>query len=356
MLTTFVREDTAVSDVRPGNFGAMAAEAAILAVLAAMAVYYYGARAAIVTAVCVGVCLAADTLCLILRRKHLHIHDLSSVITGLTLAVMLPASVSYKAAAAAGLFAVCIAKHPFGGRGHEIVNCAAAGYIFAELSFPRSVLLYPKPFAELPLGNIVSGGLLPSFTRTAAASGTGNYSDLELLIGNFTGPMGCTCTVLVTVCALVLIQQKAISAGAFLGEMAVVLGASFLKSGAAGLKLTLTGGMLVFAAAFLTADTNIAPQKPWARLFYGILAGLLTAAVSQISALENPAVYACIIAAPLGRSIDGLPMMQQRRQRVKNIFGAANTASTASEAVETVETGEANADTVQGETINGNEQ
>lgn len=329
MLTTFVREDNRISEGRPEDFGAMVGMFTILLVLAAMAVYYYGPRAAAVAAVCVAVCWASDTVCLIMRRKALHLHDLSPIITGLTLAVMMPASVSYKAAAAAAVFAVCIAKHPFGGHGHEIFNCAAAGYIFAELSFPQTMRYYPRPFAELPILEPVTEGLSPSFTRTLLTSGTTAYSDFELLIGNFTGPMGCTCTVLVIVCALVLISRRCVSPAVFFGELGTVLIYGFIRSGAQGIKLSLISGMLVFSTAILTADLSTAPKKTGARLIFGILAGLITVAASRLSALEAPAVYACIIAAPIGKSLDGSDVLHRRhrRKRVKSIFGADNAAA-----------------------------
>ena len=136
MLTTFVREVRGEKSRRPDDFGAMVNMLLVLLVTAAMSVYYYGMRAALLCIICVGVCWGLDVLCLIIQRKSLHIHDVSPIITGLAIALMMPASVPYTIAAAACAFAICIAKHPFGGHGKEIVNCAAAAYIFAKLCFP----------------------------------------------------------------------------------------------------------------------------------------------------------------------------------------------------------------------------
>ena len=88
MLTTFVRNDGAALDGRPADFGAMAYMLTVLIVLNLMAVYYYGVRALLVALTAVGTCLAADIVCLIFRRKPLHIHDISAAITGLTLSAM----------------------------------------------------------------------------------------------------------------------------------------------------------------------------------------------------------------------------------------------------------------------------
>ncbi len=323
MLTTFLREELPSKDVRTEDFQGMLMIAAVLAVFAMMSVYYYGMRALAVTAVCVLTSWALDVLCLIIRGKSLHIHDISPIMTGLMIAVMLPATVPYTVAAAACAFAVCIAKHPFGGHKYEIVSSAAAGYIFAELSFPQAVLLYPKPFAELPLSNIVNIPLYSSFSKSAMVATSTNYSDFELLIGNFTGPMGCTFTVLTAVCAAVLISRKSISAAVIIGELCTVILWSGLTGGADEIKTVLAGGMLVFTAAFISADYRFAPKNTAARIFFGVLTGIMIIAVSEISALENPAVYACIIMAPFSRLMDNFGRARSRKKRVRNIFGAS---------------------------------
>lgn len=326
MLTTFVRGEGIFEDYLPrsgipDDFQNMAVMMAVLAVLTGMSVYSYGIRALILAAVCLLTCWAVDSVCLILRRRSLHIHDLSPMITGLTIAVMMPASVPYHIAVAACVFAICIAKHPLGCHGSEIINCAAAGYIFAELSFPQWVLMYPKPFADLPADNIPTVTLYKSLSSTALTSGLQNYSGIELLIGNFTGPMGCTFTVLTAVCALFLMSRRAISAPAFFGEIGAAAAGSLLLGGMSSMRMVLVGGMTLFAA-ILTSDRAFVPKKITAQLLYGLFAGILLLAVMRISALENPAVYVCVIAAPFGRVMDSLTLKGSRRKRVKRIFGS----------------------------------
>lgn len=320
MLTTFVRNEGASLDGRPGDFGAMVHMLGVLLVLDLMSVYYYGSRAALVTLTAVGTCWAADILCLILRRKPLHIHDISAVITGLAIAAMLPASVPYTVAAAASLFAVCIAKHPFGGHGCEIFSCAAAGYIFAELSFPSAVLSYPKPFASLSTENIVSETLTGSFTGASMNASSVSYSGLELLIGKFPGPMGCTFTVLTVVCAAVLMGRKAISSAVFLTELFTVLLWSFVTDGVFGLNAAAVGGMLIFGIMTLSCDYSMVPGSTGERIFFGFVSAVIIIIISEISTVENPVVYASVIAAPFARLAGRQGGLAQRRKRLKNIF------------------------------------
>lgn len=321
MLTTFVREDREGKSDRPEDFGAMVNMLLVLSVTAAVSVYYYGMRAALLCGLCVGVCWGLDVLCLILRRKSLHIHDVSPIITGLTIALMLPASVPYTIAAAACAFAICIAKHPLGGHGREIFNCAAAGYIFAELCFPQAVLSFPKPMTDLPLANIITEGLYPSFTSAAMHSTSASYTDIELLIGNFTGPMGCTFTVLTAVCALYLISRKAISGTVFFTELALVLGWSFAAGGVFRVKTALVGGMLLFGLSVLSCDKGIVPKTLPEKILFGVVSAVVLIAADEISKLENPVVYAAVLSAPFGRLTGKFGELARRRQRAKKIFG-----------------------------------
>ncbi len=321
MLTTFVRNDSAVID-RPDDFGAMLKMLGVLAVLDMMAVYYYGKRALLVAITAAAVCWAADIFCLVLRRKPLHLHDISAVVTGLAIAAMLPASVPYTVAAAASVFAICIAKHPFGGHGCEIFNCAAAGYIFAELCFPQAVLSYPRPFAPLSAANIVEESLTGSFTSAAMNSSSASYSELELLIGKFPGPMGCTFTVLVIVCAAVLMCSKAISPSVFLTELSAVLLWSFLTDGAFGVITALSGGMLVFGIMFLSCGGTV-PKAMGQRIIFGLASAATIIVISEISNLENPVVYASVIAAPLAHISKRNSGIIQRRKRLRRIFRSA---------------------------------
>ncbi|MGN1090123.1 MAG: RnfABCDGE type electron transport complex subunit D [Huintestinicola sp.] len=324
MLTTFVRtpfygDDK--EDKAPDDFHIMASMLLVLAVFDGMAVYCYGQRALAVILVCVLVCWGTDALCLIMRRKSLHIHDLSPIITGLALAAMLPASMPFTAAAAASVFAIAIAKHPLGGHGYEIFSPAAAGYIFAELSFPQHVLAYPKPFEKLPMDNVIWTGLSKSFSAGAGVSGNQGYSDFELLIGSFAGPMGCTFTVLTIVCIFVLFFRKAVSPAVFFGEVGVFLAWNIAFGTEQSIRTAIFGGMTLFAAAMFTAHGNHIPKGIASRIFFGLFAGLLMIAVSAMSALENPAVYVSIIAAPCGRLFDRIKLRSIRRRRARKIFG-----------------------------------
>ncbi len=84
----------------------------VIALLPALAagVLFQGLRAGLVAAVCVLSALAGEWLLRLALRRHSTLPDGSALVTGLLLALTLPASVPYYAAAIGGLFAVVVVK------------------------------------------------------------------------------------------------------------------------------------------------------------------------------------------------------------------------------------------------------
>ncbi|MGN0665933.1 MAG: RnfABCDGE type electron transport complex subunit D [Huintestinicola sp.] len=312
---------------RPDDFSAMATQLIALIVLLLIAVYYYGARAAVVAGVTVGTALVLDAVCIVIRGKKLHIHDISAVITGLTLALMMPASVPYTVAAAAAAFSICIAKHPFGGHGNELFSCSAAGYIFAVLSFPTQMLSYPKPFTYVGLENTVTEPLFSSFSKSMTFATNTNTGDFELLIGRFIGPMGATAIILLIVCALVLMFRRAISSLVFIYELGTIMVYKLASGGFEGAKLSLAGGMLIFGIMFLTCDISVTPRSNGSCILFGVICGLMVIFFEMISTVENPVVYAAVICAPIARLLDRADLSERRdtrsrRKRSRDIMAA----------------------------------
>ena len=58
--------------------------------LLVMACYYYGFRALMVSLLSVATCVLAEWVCVKLRQKKVNVRDLSSVVTGLMLALLMP--------------------------------------------------------------------------------------------------------------------------------------------------------------------------------------------------------------------------------------------------------------------------
>lgn len=299
-----------------------------LGTLSLAAVYYYGARAAFVLIITALTCCVTDIICIKLRKKEHIKGDLSAVVTGLTLGLMMSASVTYYAAVISAVFAVAVAKHAFGGQGSEIFNPAAAGFIFASICFPDSMLTYPKAFAEIPMSSLVPENLLEqSFTKTFIMTESSPVAALDLIVGKFYSPMGAGFVTVLVVAALFLIFRRSISGIRFFTQAAVlgIIAFVYYEYSPSSLLYFFSSGMLLFSMIFLSLEYASIPKTKSSRLIYGAVWGLITALFHFTAHTENAAVYAAILSAPIGielnrRSVSFAEMIKNR----KGIFRKTN--------------------------------
>ncbi|MBQ5319483.1 MAG: RnfABCDGE type electron transport complex subunit D [Oscillospiraceae bacterium] len=288
------------------DFSIMTDMLIVLIVIASMSVYYYGMRAAVVFAITISVSVATDFLCCKLRKADMG-KDLSALITGITLGLMMSASVPYYAAVIAAVFSIVIAKHAFGGHGCEIFNAAATGFLFASLSFTQNMLTYPKPFSEIPMTSVVSPDVLSSsFTSAFLLTESAELSLIDVLIGKFNGPMGTGFVLLMLVAVVFLIFRRSVSAITFFTE-AVILGIyAFVRydNDIMSVIYFFASGMLLFGMIFLSCDYSIIPKTKSSRFIYGVVFSICVIIFHSYSATENAAIYAVIISSPIGIELD----------------------------------------------------
>ncbi len=278
----------------------------VLIVLSAMSMYYYGKRGIAVIAVTTLTCVVTDFICCRLRKMEYE-KDISALITGITLSMMLSASVPYYAAIIASVFAIVVAKHAFGGHGCEIFNAAAVGFLFTSLCFPQNMLTYPKAFADIPLDANVSQGLLsPSFTSSFLVTKSADLSLIDTLIGKFSGPMGTGFVLLMCVAVVFLMLRRSVSAITFFTELAILGVYAFFRYDKDPMCVLyfFSSGMLLFGMIFLSCDYSIIPKTRSSRLIYGIVFALCVIFFYDYSTTENAAIYAVILASPIGIELD----------------------------------------------------
>ena len=92
-----------------------------------MAVFFFGLRALALTAVSVGSCVLFEVLYRLLTRQRQSVGDLSACVTGLLLALSLPASTPYWVPVMGAAFGIIVVKQFYGGLGRNFMNPALAG-------------------------------------------------------------------------------------------------------------------------------------------------------------------------------------------------------------------------------------
>ena len=269
--------------------------------LYAMATYYYGMRALALGLFSVMVTTVFDLLCVIVRRSVPNIRDLSPTVTGMLIPLLMPASVRFEVVAVAALFGIAVAKHPFGGVGENIFNPAVAGTAFAVVCWPRSMFLYPVPFDRLPvMVDSTAQKLINSPAYTLSLGGAPNTDPLDMLMGNFAGPMGATNILVLCTCFLFLAVKKTVSVwktGAFLAGAALVAAAvpRAMLTPFYSVGYELMTGLTLIGAIFLINDPVTSPKRKLPKIAYGFLAGVISMTFRHLGEYEDSLLFAILV-------------------------------------------------------------
>ena len=123
----------------------------ILALVPAIAahVWYFGPGIIVQIIMAAGFALGFEAAMLAVRRKpvRLFLGDYSAILTAILFALCLPPLAPWWIALIGMFFAIVIAKHLFGGLGHNLFNPAMVGYVAVLISFPRAMTAWLEPAA-----------------------------------------------------------------------------------------------------------------------------------------------------------------------------------------------------------------
>lgn len=265
-----------------------------------MATYFYGPRCLVLALISAATCLVADYICSIMMGKGIAIRDISPIVTGLIIPLLLPASAGYHVMIVAGLFAVLVVKQPFGGLGQNIFNPAAGGAAFVTLCWPTAMFSYPRPFVTLPLTPTVDIALERSTTYSLSLGGLPAVDYLDMALGNVPGPMGTVHILVLLACMFYLFVRRAVKLNMTGGFMlgAAVFALLFPRGALTpfqSVAYELMSGSLLFAAIFLLSDPVTSPKRPIARTLYGVAGGVLCMFFRYIGRLEESVLFGILI-------------------------------------------------------------
>lgn len=255
--------------------------AAVLPLLV-MAVYLYGVRPLLLCAAALLTAVLCDGFAALLRRRPLDANDPSSLLFAVLLVCLMPASVSYVIVVLSTAVAILVGKHLFGGFGSYPFHPTALGYVAAVVSWPTQMLTFPAPFSALGLENTLTVVPAEAPAATLKLAGLPNVSFVNILLGNFAGPLGVTASLVVAACGLMLLAVRRFDLSmplSFFAVCALVVWLVPRVPGAARtevLRMELLGCGLAFGAVFLLPDEITAPRGLLARILYGALVGLIT--------------------------------------------------------------------------------
>ena len=258
-----------------------------------------GLRALAVTLVTMVACLAGEALMQCSLKRSFTLFDGSAAVTGLLLAMTLPASVPYWVAAVGGLFAVAVAKALCGGLGQNVFNPALAARALLMLVFPVYLIRFPavgQPAPLLGAADVVTAATplhamqMPVLPQTTL---------VDLLIGRSGGTIGEVSALALMLGGVYLLARKVISLripAAYLGTVAL-LTLVFHKTDAPLLWMlySLVSGGLLLGAIFMATDYATSPVTPWGQILYGVGCGILTVVFRYTGLFPEGVTYAILL-------------------------------------------------------------
>lgn len=261
---------------------------ALLPILA-FGVYHFGLDALKVIVIGVVTCVVCELLFELIAKKPITVFDYSAVVTGLILAINLPATVSWWMPVIGGAFAIIAVKMLFGGLGQNFMNPALAARCFLLISFTSRM----NDFA-------VDG--VSSATPLAVLKAGGDVDLLTLFLGYHGGCIGEVSALAILIGGLYLIVKKVISVRIPLTYILSTLVFVFLINVISGNDVTVTymvgqllsGGLLI-GAFFMATDYATSPITSKGQIIYGVILGLMTALFRVLGSTAEGVSYAIII-------------------------------------------------------------
>lgn len=220
--------------------------------------------------------------------------DLTSVVTGMILALILPPTVMWYEALIGSIFAIVVVKMFFGGTGKNLVNPAATARVVMFLSFAMTAYTAANIGAVLEGGEVLTGATnLSGYLLKGQPS---QLSVLDLFLGTgVNGSIGETSALAILIGYIYLCVRKVIKWWqpllllAVFGFTAVLLSGFYFDSYKFDISLFLPhilSGGAVFAAVFMFTDYVTSPKGVIGQVVYYAAGGILLAVLRYLTGLE----------------------------------------------------------------------
>ncbi len=275
----------------------------------------YGPRPLHILLACCLTALASEAVCCFLGRRPLRtVLDGTAAITGLIVGLLMSPMVDIRFPIVGTIFAIVVAKAPFGGTGRNVFNPAAAGVAFLTYCFPTQMFTYPAidSGAQLPLTMAVAPNAVKTQVSLAGqlqAHAVPSIDPMEILLGNFTGPIGATAFLILLTLACYLMVRRTASPWTIVPYFATCALLAWLfplsdMSSLQSLLLQLGSGYILFAGVFFINDPVTAPRFWLGRLVYGVLTAGMVMLLQRFGNYEASTCFAILLMNAFSPIID----------------------------------------------------
>ncbi len=253
---------------------------------AGFGIYNFGMDALILILVTVASTVLTEFLFEKICKRKVTIGDYSAIVTGLLLAMNLPASAPWWIGVVGGVFAILVVKMLFGGLGQNFMNPALGGRCFLLISFTSIMTNFDC--------DAYAGA-----TPLASLKGGETVDILDMVIGRPAGTIGETSMIAIVTGACILILMGIIDLripGSYIISFVIfisIFGGHGLDW--AYISAHLAGGGLMLGAFFMATDYVTRPITKNGQYVFGILLGILTGIFRIFGPSSEGVSYAIII-------------------------------------------------------------
>ena len=236
-------------------------------------VVLFGWKALITILVCVGTAVLSEFLFNLIVKKQQTVTDLSAIVTGLILALSLPAKAGIFHCIVGSVFAIVVVKCLFGGIGCNFANPAATARVFLLIAFSASIGGATAP--------TIGGTDLVATATPLEIIKLGTDAELpsllNMFLGNHAGAIGEASALALLLGGVYLIVRRVIKWQVPVIYIATV----FLLSLIIKQDLTIAlyqvlGGGLVLAAFFMITDYSTTPINTLGKMVFAFGCGVIT--------------------------------------------------------------------------------
>lgn len=261
----------------------------------AMSIYLFQIYAVRQLVICVLTCLVAEMLFVAMRRKPASLTDFSAGVTGVILALSMPATAPWYASVIASVVAIGLGKIIFGGLGMNIFNPAMVGRAFVMISFA----------GVMGAAAYEQGGGLVDVMSQATPMNAFKQAGLmmpvsDLFIGWTNGSLGETSALASMLGGLYLCLRRTASweiPAGMISTALVFAGIADLAGGFGGRLVLhhLFGGALIFGAFFIATDPVTSPLNPKGKFIFGAGIGGLVMLLRIFSGYPEGVMFAVLL-------------------------------------------------------------
>ena len=235
-----------------------------------------------------------------LLKKPSTICDWSAVVTGVLLALNLPATSPWWMVIIGAIVAIGVAKMTFGGLGQNLFNPALVGRVFLLISFPVAMTNWAPVKGFIPGVDASTGSTLLGMVKEGGIEALEGTSYLNLLFLNIGGSAGELSAIAILAGFIYLLARKVIRPHITLSIWLTV----FVFSGIMWLidpsQYTdpvfnlLTGGLLL-GSVFMATDYVTSPMSAKGGIIFGVGIGLITMLIRYFGAYPEGMSFAILI-------------------------------------------------------------